>query len=457
MRLISAILLGAVPGLMGVVLILHGAETRFIWQLASIWLAGLAFTALLSSWWLRAFWLLALVRTATLPWSAEAFFLLLTLAVFLAAAEGCGRIEPGLVLTAIRLAGFCLIGWMLAQRLGLAGQYFPQPAGPFNPNGAGIFLALCLPAFFAGESVKRGQATFLRTKRCQSPFYFPFLRIHRLRPWHFIPFLVWGLVASGSTAAVLAAAAAAAVWACLAAGGRRLIAVLAVLAVLVMFWAWQASEIKRYAGETRAPEWGEVERIVRDPRWLAWKHALRATRVEPWGRGLGSFRDVFPLLVSGEPRLAQVEQYPGLLKMDRVWRQGHNEYVQTAFELGWPALALMAAFLIAAAVRIFRGAAAPMPAAGLAALALGCFGFFTMHVSPLALVGCAWIGMWEGRRRSFRQDLPLGCDFDELDSTDFDELSRVELVEVSRVELGAERQDEQDIGAHCMRPEKAKR
>jgi hypothetical protein len=35
-------------------------------------------------------------------------------------------------------------------------------------------------------------------------------------------------------------------------------------------------------------------------RWTAWKHAVRAIQVEPLGRGLGSWEQIFPLLASGD-------------------------------------------------------------------------------------------------------------------------------------------------------------
>ena len=128
---------------------------------------------------------------------------------------------------------------------------------------------------------------------------------------------------------------------------------------------------------------------------MAWKVATRSMPAEMWGRGLGSWEATFPLLASGDPRLGVVQDQGGKVALTNVFAQAHNEYVQAAFELGLQALVLIMGFLIFVAVSIWRGAVSPSVAAGMTILAVGCFGFFTFHVAPTALLGVAWIGMWE--------------------------------------------------------------
>jgi O-antigen ligase len=80
--------------------------------------------------------------------------------------------------------------------------------------------------------------------------------------------------------------------------------------------------------------------------------------------------------------------------------EAHNEYFNALFELGYPGLILVGCFLVSMVLLAFwLGASLPvLPACGLATLLVGCFGFSVMHYAPPALVGCAWLGMWNGGR-----------------------------------------------------------
>ncbi len=88
--------------------------------------------------------------------------------------------------------------------------------------------------------------------------------------------------------------------------------------------------------------------------------------------------------------------------MNSVFTEAHNEYVQTAFELGIPALLLIAAFMAAMAWGILRGTVAVHVAMGMTILCATCFGWHVFHVGPTALLGCAWLGLSEGQRREDR-------------------------------------------------------
>lgn len=352
MKFSQVIFLLAIAGLMFCIVPIPGMPYRFSWQLASLWLGGVAFTAALSSWWWRAFWLLALIRTATImPPDIEAYIMLLTIAVFLCAAEIASRIDTTVVKFHMRIAAMLLLAWMFIQELGWAPMQFDRPSGPFNPDACGIFLALCLPAFMC-------------------------------KRWCvMIPFVIWGLVVARSTTAILAALAGAGVYYyIICQSKKRFLAVCLALTLGLGIWF---SHVK------------SLDQMIDNPRWLAWKHAVWSLRSEQWGRGLGSWSVVFPILASGEPELGEVKNENGKLVMNGVLAQAHNEPLQATFEMGLQMTALIAAFLMAIAVKVLKGNAPAGAAAGMAALVVGCLGFFTMHIAPTALLGCAWLGIWK--------------------------------------------------------------
>lgn len=354
---LTYLLLLSVPGLMLCIIPVDGAALRFSWQMSALWLGGVAFTALLTSWWLRAFWLAALAVTALAAWppNYEAYVSLLTVAVFLAAAEGFSRIDPDATMCAMRIAAGLLLAWILLQEAGVAHTWFPaQNAGPFNPNLGGVFLALCLPAFMAGGWWAAGVLVAL------------------------------GILIAKSTTAALAALTGAAVWCLITYRGRRRVLAGAAAALMLFagVWFWRVDSL---------------DRLFSCSRWIVWTHAALAIPAEPFGRGLGSWAAVFPLLASGIPALnAPTATREGLAAV-AVFEQAHNEYVQAAFELGLQTLALIIAFLVWAIRKTATADGSPLTAqsaAGIAAVAVSCFGVFTFHVGPTALLGIAWLGMF---------------------------------------------------------------
>lgn len=364
MKIAEIILLCAVPGLMFCIIPVNGMEFRLSWQLAAIWLGGAAFAVFLSSWWWRVFFLIALIRTATMAPAYDAYISLLTIAVFLAAAEGFSRIDPERVMNAICLAVLILFAWIMIQMTGGTTALFaPRLAGPFNPDSGGVFFALCLPAFL------------------------------RPRWWPFGVVCIIGIILSGTTTGAMAAAAALGIffiygdrfeicprWPKIC--PRRIIAGTAALVVLLGLWFWR---VDPFAG------------VIGDQRWIAWKHAAWSMRSGILGRGLGSFKTVFPLLASGDARIGEVKNETGKITMSNVFLEAHNEYVQAAFELGVQMAVLMVLFAAFVAWMIITRQAPAYAAAGMAALMVACAGWHVFHVAPLALLGCAWLGLWERR------------------------------------------------------------
>lgn len=223
-------------------------------------------------------------------------------------------------------------------------------AGPFNRNAASIFLALCLPGFFRG----RIQST------CRQAW------------WHLSPIVIVALFACRSSSGMLAATAGAfgflAFWR-LSARLRIKTIVMGLIVTLMsggIFW-WKIDPLAD---------------VFANPRWDAWKDIIRSFRSESFGRGLGSFRDLFPAM------------YP----CGNSWMQAHNEYLQVGFEMGLQAVALILTYLgwffvCAWRRRRLMSDHDRIIVAGVAALAVGCMGWHVFHIAPLALIGVAWLGM----------------------------------------------------------------
>lgn len=347
--LCELILLAAIPYLMFCVIPVHGMEFRFSWQLASIWLGGIAFCAFLSSWWLRLFFLFALFKTATIGPIMDAYISLMMIAIFFAAIEGYKRIDERKILACMCIAAGALLIWIGVQKLGFV---FPEGfSGPFNCNAAGIFLALTLPAFF-----------------------------HKKR-FYAVPFIFIGIAVIGASTGFMAAIASIFVAGCLykKLDRKTKILILLIIYICAELWCWKIDPIKN---------------IDKYPRLTAWKHAVWSLRSEGFGRGLGSWKMQFPLLVSGEKSLGTVTNEDGKITMINVMAQAHNEYVHIGFELGLHTVLLIGLFLLSAAIIICCGGASPHAAGGFTALAVSCFGWHVFHIAPLALLGCAWLGIW---------------------------------------------------------------
>jgi len=359
---IRHILLLAIPGLMLCLIPIDGIDLRFGWQLASIWLAGVAFMAFLSSWWWRIFFYMALLQVVIAGPVAASYMQLLLIAIFLAAAEGFSRIDTNSIMDMLCVAALVLCGWIFLQRIGILGTFGKSYiAGPFNINAASVYLALCLPAFF-------------RT---------------RYR-WVLIPVVFIGLFLCRSTTGMIAALAGCIVFLLFSKLSIRRIAAVGIAGMLLsgVFF------VKIDPAKT----------IITSPRWIAWKHVVWSYRSAPLGRGLGSFAQIFPLMTLSDPNLHPT----GTTLMDGktrvmqtkwpVWNNAHNEYLQAGFEIGLQATALIVIYLFSllwAATRLRKTITENQRLAlsGMAVLSVSCLGWNTFHIAPLALAGCAWLGV----------------------------------------------------------------
>lgn len=352
------LLLGALPGLMFCIIPANETYGRFSWQLASIWLAGIVFCSWLRSWWLRIFFILALVQVIYHGPVITAYLDLLMIVIFMAAIQGFSDINADRIMDSMIAAAMLLCAWMFLQRIGIAadGHLGVSAAGPFNSNAGACFLAMCLPAFF------------------------------RRRRWYFLPVIVWGLLDCHSTTGIAAAIAVMATYQTGATcTGKKWWAVILLVVMISGYFFWKIDPISN---------------LYNADRFVAWKRTVMAYPSAPFGRGLGSFGNIFPILTAGDQRLHHVS---GQEINGEVWRHAHNEYLQLGFEMGLQAMALVLAYLLWTAVCSWRETARMNHAdilalSGIAAAAVGAAGFYTFHIAPTALLGCAWLGMWQGRR-----------------------------------------------------------
>lgn len=357
-RLWRYILLAALPGLMLCIIPAPGETyARFSWQLVSIWLAGVVFAGWLRSWWLRIFFVLALVQVIAHGPVATSYLDLVMIGIFMAAIQGFSKIDPEWIMDMMCVAAILLLYWMFLQRIGLAGggTLGTAAAGPFNINAGSAFLAMCLPAFLRG------------------------------RRWFLLPVVVWGLFACHSTTGMLATVAAVCAYQA---------------AAKLPDWIWWALTLS--AGLLVGSFYFTVESprgVYENTRWAAWQRTVQSYSSAPLGRGLGSFKDKFPLMTASDKRLHHND---GNRITGPVWQHAHNEYLETGVDMGLQATALVLSFLAWITVSAWRRRDSlshneVIALSGIAATAVGAAGFHIFHIAPTALVGCAWIGMQAGK------------------------------------------------------------
>jgi len=363
-KTIAVALLATMP-----LLAMFSGVARDGWELMSIYGAGMAWSFLLRSWWWRGFLCLALAQLVWRPTGASmsAFAMI---CLFLGAAQVFSGSEPEEVSACIRISALAVGVLMLLQEAGVIPPYNPfgRPGGFFNPDAAGVYLALCLPAFLGGEKGRTLKIIFCAT-------------------------VAGGIFLAGSTTAMASAAAAVVTYYVL---EGRLSRVLAAALVVIVGSVVFITKID------------PIQSTLSEPRWQVWRHVVRTYPSAPLGRGLGSFREIFPYFVSADRRLSTIEPVMTpdgrkKLRFKTTWLQAHNEYLQAGFEMGIQGIVLILGFFVSFTVTAMRlrGALsleARQAGAGIAALAVSCLGWFTLHIAPLALVSMAWLGIWEAEK-----------------------------------------------------------
>ncbi len=124
-----------------------------------------------------------------------------------------------------------------------------------------------------------------------------------------------------------------------------------------------------------------------DVRFAVHETVLARILDAPWmGHGLGSFQDSF-------------RATPGVGWQWGDWDHAHQQYLETAYELGWPAaIALFAAILLAAPRPVRRQPATAVALASLAAAAAHAFVDFSLTIPAVALALALLLGVGRGRQ-----------------------------------------------------------
>ncbi len=372
MKTVQTILIAAIPGLMFCILPINGIDFRFSWQICTIWLAALAFVLWIPNNWHRLFFGIAFIQVIRNPFFLPGYITLFLIAIYITAIHGFREINENTLFLAMICAASILIAWMILQKTGLLPGYINvhtgcnrpglplHSGGPFNPDAAGIFFALCLPAF-------------LQKNR----------RIFAIVP-------VTGLFLAETSTGFIAALAGTLVFILITpdkshktASGirpecktkRKILSskthslLIAVLAAVFFFTFIDP-----------------LHNLIDCSRWQIWSRIIHSFPSEPWGQGLGSFKQFFPLL------------YPDTSMVHVT--EAHNEYLQAGFEMGVFAMVLIFAYLISGFYKVWKKRDHLtqnhcQAVAGFTILALSCAGFHVFHIPPLALLGAAWLGQFE--------------------------------------------------------------
>jgi hypothetical protein len=335
-RKIALIGLGVLP-----VFAVPGMGFRDVWEAACVYGACIAVMFRLGSWWFRIFLAAAVMALLRHP-TMDALYATAMIIIFLGAGTLFMDARESGVISCIRIPCMVMAGVVLLQWAHILPVFFNRPCGFFNPDAAGVFFALCLPAFFSGK------ARYLT------------------------PLIVICIFLSRTTTGFAATIAGFAVFAAILHPGLLVYAAAPVMAVCAIWGVF----IDPFA------------KTLSCHRWMVWKQVLLTFRSEYLGRGLGSFKHTFGNFIAAHPVLHK-----------KYYACAHNEYLQAGYEMGIQTVMVVAAFLAVYGVRTIRNrdrmtTSHAQAAAGVAVVAVSCMGWFTLHIAPLALVSMAWIAMW---------------------------------------------------------------
>jgi len=128
--------------------------------------------------------------------------------------------------------------------------------------------------------------------------------------------------------------------------------------------------------------------IAADSRFAIHAEVLKDSFDAPVvGHGLGGFQDAFRASLGADWRWGD-------------WDHAHQQYLETAYELGWPAaLALFAAILLAAPRPARRDPITALALAALVAAATHALVDFTLTIPSVAMTLALFLGIASGRQR----------------------------------------------------------
>lgn len=333
------------------------------WQYSLILLAGvlLLFSAKpFTNIWMKVFWIIILIQliflekiSVPLVLSAKTINILTqslfdrSLKIFLLILVSCffvswyQEIEEQKKLFFIRISALLLCSYILIQKLGyyeLKTRGLIVCLGNFNPTTAGIYLALCFPAFL------------------------------RKKWWTCLFFIGFGLYEANSLTAYIVVLLSLFIFFY----SIKEISYLHILAIILFLsfglFLYNNNYIAIFQKE-----------IQNNTRWSVWNIGLQASGDQLFGRGLGSWKILFPYFTD-DHRL--------------WWSNAHNEYIQGFFEYGIQFVVFFVLFLCSFIYHFFKGHLNNYTAIGMITIFVTCFAYPVIRIVPLALLCFIWLGMY---------------------------------------------------------------
>ncbi len=358
------IVLGGLLALPFFVIPASGMPFRLSREILALWMGVGLVIVFTPNWWLRGLVGLALVHLIINP-ASIAYWHMMLLCVFCGVYSVIRKMDDEWMQRLLN--GVCLIAAVQAvlifiQFVGIW-KVAGFPRGMLaNSGDAGAFLALTLPALIVSKR--------------------PLMLAGAV-------FVFAALMATRSTTAFVSASIGIVLWLMLEKNFKRSIKMInfCLIGVLAIFFFMKVDPIKN---------------SLRHSFRIQAKRTIMAIRDKPWGYGLGSYKELFPAMVADDPRLGQLKKgKDGRYIIHKARQQAHNEYLQMTFELGWPFVLLAAGFLGHGAWRMAHSVKKRRPCHMLSAscalviLAVGCAGFFWLHLADVAFLGVMWLAIWD--------------------------------------------------------------
>lgn len=317
---------------------------RDCWQIGLLWMGGLWFiTTGLSFFWLKIYAVYVLISTIALNpgnhlavWQ-NAYASLVKIAIGLFIIEKASTFNKKNILIFLRIIAMLVIIHLCLQyfnffRLDCTGL---QCKSIFNPIATSILLSLCLPAFFE-------------------------------KGWYgFIPVIFIALYYCRSLTGIICSVFAVVIYVYFLENEflnfHRLI--ILVLAVFLCIFLLKTNSLKKF---------------FNNDRFIVWSMAVKSFNSAKIGRGVGSWKYIFPNFAHG-------------LHYNYQSRSPHNEFINVIFELGYPGIAII--FLFLCYLYLKSNSLNIDTISAIFVLVLSCCVFDTMHIVPIAVIGCFWVGI----------------------------------------------------------------
>jgi len=368
MRTDRLIILGVLLLISFFVIPVSGMPFRLSREILAIWMGVGLVIVFTPNWWLRGLIGLALVHLIINP-ASIAYWHMMLLCAFCAIYAVVQKMDKQWIewlLMAVCLVSAVQAVLIFIQFAGIW-KIAGSPRGMLaNSGDAGAFLALALPAFIVSKSSLRLTG---------------------------IIFVFAAMMATRSTTAFISASIGIMLWLILEKDFKRGIKMIifSLIGMLAIFFFMKVDPVKN---------------SLRHSFRIQAKRTIMAIRERPWGYGLGAYKELFPLMAANDVRLERLEKdKDGRYIIHNARQQGHNQYLQMTFELGWPFVLLISGFFASFlyGLRCLWRQYSNTPilqysissACGLVIMAVGCAGWFLLHLADVAFLGVMWLAMWD--------------------------------------------------------------